>query len=78
MGGGSSFLVELFVQCISLLPVGEPLNREAWQWYYRVVGEERCTVVDTYWQTGKNWPILTIMVKSRTIWLGGVLGCYGL
>ena len=32
--------------------VGEPLNKEAWQWYYSVVGEKRCTVVDTYWQTG--------------------------
>ena len=32
--------------------VGEPLNKEAWQWYHSVVGEKRCTVVDTYWQTG--------------------------
>ncbi len=31
--------------------VGEPINPEAWRWYYRVVGEERCAIVDTYWQT---------------------------
>jgi len=31
--------------------VGEPINPEAWNWYYRVVGEERCPVVDTWWQT---------------------------
>lgn len=31
--------------------VGEPINPEAWNWYYKVVGEERCPVVDTYWQT---------------------------
>jgi acetyl-CoA synthetase len=31
--------------------VGEPINPEAWQWYYRVVGEERCPIVDTWWQT---------------------------
>ncbi|XP_064403228.1 acetyl-coenzyme A synthetase 2-like, mitochondrial [Halichondria panicea] len=31
--------------------VGEPLNREAWLWYNNVVGREKCTVVDTYWQT---------------------------
>uniref|UniRef100_A0A8C0E8I7 Acetyl-coenzyme A synthetase n=1 Tax=Bubo bubo TaxID=30461 RepID=A0A8C0E8I7_BUBBB len=31
--------------------VGEPINPEAWLWYYRVVGEERCPVVDTFWQT---------------------------
>lgn len=31
--------------------VGEPINPEAWLWYHRVVGEERCPVVDTWWQT---------------------------
>ncbi len=31
--------------------VGEPINPEAWSWYWRVVGDERCPVVDTWWQT---------------------------
>ena len=31
--------------------VGEPINPEAWRWYHRVVGDERCPVVDTWWQT---------------------------
>ncbi len=31
--------------------VGEPINPEAWEWYYHVVGEERCPIVDTWWQT---------------------------
>ena len=31
--------------------VGEPINPEAWEWYWRVVGEERCPVIDTWWQT---------------------------
>lgn len=31
--------------------VGEPINPEAWEWYYRVIGEERCPIVDTWWQT---------------------------
>ncbi len=31
--------------------VGEPINPEAWMWYYRVVGNERCPIVDTWWQT---------------------------
>ena len=31
--------------------VGEPINPEAWRWYYRVVGDERCPIVDTWWQT---------------------------
>ena len=31
--------------------VGEPINPEAWEWYYHVVGEQRCPIVDTWWQT---------------------------
>jgi len=31
--------------------VGEPINPEAWQWYHQVVGEQKCTIVDTWWQT---------------------------
>jgi len=39
-------------QSIRLLgSVGEPINPEAWEWYWRVVGDERCPVVDTWWQT---------------------------
>ncbi len=34
-----------------LASVGEPINPEAWLWYWRVVGEERCPVIDTWWQT---------------------------
>ena len=33
---------------------GEPLNDEAWHWYDKVVGEGRGTVIDTWWQTGKE------------------------
>ncbi len=39
--------------------VGEPINPEAWQWYYRVVGEERCPIVDTWWQTETGGHLLT-------------------
>ena len=35
----------------SVFPVGEPLNHEAWEWYYNVIGEKRCDIVDTWWQT---------------------------
>lgn len=31
--------------------VGEPINEEAWQWFYKYVGKERCSIVDTWWQT---------------------------
>lgn len=39
--------------------VGEPINPEAWEWYYRVVGEERCPIVDTWWQTETGAHLLT-------------------
>jgi acetyl-CoA synthetase len=39
--------------------VGEPINPEAWRWYYEVVGKSRCTVVDTYWQTESGGHLLT-------------------
>ncbi len=39
--------------------VGEPINPEAWEWYYRVVGEERCPIVDTWWQTETGGHMLT-------------------
>ncbi len=39
--------------------VGEPINPEAWEWYYRVVGEERCPVVDTWWQTETGGILIT-------------------
>ena len=31
--------------------VGEPINPEAWRWYHRVIGDERCPIIDTWWQT---------------------------
>ncbi len=39
--------------------VGEPINPEAWEWYYRVVGERRCPVVDTWWQTETGGILIT-------------------
>jgi acetyl-CoA synthetase len=39
--------------------VGEPINPEAWEWYYRVVGEERCPIVDTWWQTETGGHLIT-------------------
>jgi len=38
---------------------GEPINPEAWNWYYRVVGNQRCPIVDTFWQTETGAPMLT-------------------
>ncbi len=39
--------------------VGEPINPEAWEWYYKVVGESRCPIVDTWWQTETGGILIT-------------------
>lgn len=39
--------------------VGEPINPEAWEWYHRVVGERRCPIVDTWWQTETGGIMIT-------------------
>ena len=52
MGLGNEYVNRTSRRSLRLLgSVGEPINPEAWEWYYRVVGETRCPVVDTWWQT---------------------------
>jgi len=52
MAKGDDFVKQSSRDSLRLLgSVGEPINPEAWEWYYRVVGDERCPVVDTWWQT---------------------------
>ena len=42
--------------------VGEPINSEAWEWYYHVVGEGRCPLVDTWWQTETGGILITPLI----------------
>jgi acetyl-CoA synthetase len=42
-----------------LATVGEPINPEAWEWYHRVIGEGRCPIVDTWWQTETGGILIT-------------------
>ena len=52
MGAGEALVKATSRASLRLLgSVGEPINPEAWEWYYRVVGEGRCPIVDTWWQT---------------------------
>ena len=52
MGAGDDFVTKTDRSSLRLLgSVGEPINPEAWEWYYQVVGESRCPIVDTWWQT---------------------------
>ncbi|MES9894578.1 MAG: acetate--CoA ligase [Candidatus Thiodiazotropha endolucinida] len=47
--------------------VGEPINPEAWEWYHRVVGDERCPIVDTWWQTETGAHMLTPLPGATTL-----------
>ncbi|MEB4592226.1 acetate--CoA ligase [Candidatus Thiothrix sp. Deng01] len=47
--------------------VGEPINPEAWEWYYNVVGDGRCPIVDTWWQTETGAHMLTPLPGATTL-----------
>ncbi|MSO64507.1 MAG: acetate--CoA ligase [Alphaproteobacteria bacterium] len=47
--------------------VGEPINPEAWEWYHRVVGERRCPIVDTWWQTETGGILITPLPGATTL-----------
>jgi len=44
--------------------VGEPINPEAWEWYYHVIGDSRCPIVDTWWQTETGGILITPLVGA--------------
>ena len=53
--------------------VGEPINEEAWMWYYEVVGEKRCPVIDTWWQTETGATLITSLpgaMAQKPSWAG--------
>jgi acetyl-CoA synthetase len=60
MGAGDDHVKSTKRKSLKLLgTVGEPINPEAWEWYYHVVGEERCPIVDTWWQTETGGILIT-------------------
>lgn len=60
MGRGDEFVTRSKRSKLRLLgSVGEPINPEAWEWYYHVVGQERCPIVDTWWQTETGGILIT-------------------
>ena len=62
MGAGNELVKQTSRSSLKILgTVGEPINPEAWEWYYSVVGEERCPVVDTWWQTETGGHMITPM-----------------
>jgi acetyl-CoA synthetase len=60
MSQGDDFVKSTSRQSLRLLgSVGEPINPEAWEWYYHVVGDARCPIVDTWWQTETGGIMIT-------------------
>ncbi len=60
MGGGEEPVKKTSRASLRLLgTVGEPINPEAWEWYRRVVGDHRCPIVDTWWQTETGGILIT-------------------
>ena len=60
MGMGNDYITSTSRSSIKLLgTVGEPINPEAWEWYYQEVGEGRSPIVDTWWQTETGGHMLT-------------------
>jgi acetyl-CoA synthetase len=47
--------------------VGEPINPEAWEWYYKVVGDSRCPIVDTWWQTETGAHMITPLPGAHAL-----------
>ena len=70
-----SALLSLLTLLSCAVAVGEPINHEAWEWLHRVVGDSRCTLVDTWWQTGE--PVRGGRLSPMGAWrLGrGARGC---
>jgi acetyl-CoA synthetase len=60
MGAGEGPVKQTSRASLRLLgSVGEPINPEAWEWYHRVVGDKRCPIVDTWWQTETGGILIT-------------------
>jgi acetyl-CoA synthetase len=47
--------------------VGEPINPEVWKWYYRIIGKEKCPIIDTWWQTETGGMMISALPGIETI-----------
>ncbi|MFA5949314.1 MAG: acetate--CoA ligase [Hyphomicrobium sp.] len=68
MGAGDDLVKRTDRSSLRLLgSVGEPINPEAWDWYHRVVGDDRCPIVDTWWQTETGGILITPLPGATTL-----------
>ena len=68
MGQGDDYVTSTSRASLKLLgSVGEPINPEAWEWYHGVVGERRCPIVDTWWQTETGGIMITPLAGATDL-----------
>ena len=68
MGQGDEFVTQTSRKSLRILgTVGEPINPEAWNWYYKVVGDSRCPIVDTWWQTETGGHMMTPLPGAHAL-----------
>jgi len=83
MAFGLDFVKDKDLSSLKVLgSVGEPINEEAWQWYYKNIGKEKCPIVDTWWQTETGGIMITSFAgvtpqkpAHATLPMPGVLPC---
>ena len=68
MSQGDEFVSKTSRESLKLLgSVGEPINPEAWEWYYQIVGKKRCPIVDTWWQTETGGIMITPLPGATSL-----------
>ncbi len=68
MGQGDDFVTQTSRSSLRILgSVGEPINPEAWGWYYNIVGDKKCPIVDTWWQTETGGALITPLIGATTL-----------
>ncbi len=68
MAAGDEFVKKTARKSLRVLgSVGEPINPEAWEWYYNVVGDARCPIVDTWWQTETGGHLITPLPGAHAL-----------
>ena len=68
MGAGDDYVNRASLKDLRLLgSVGEPINPEAWEWYYNIVGKKKCPIVDTWWQTETGGIMITPLAGATNL-----------
>ncbi len=68
MRAGDKYVEKCDLSSLRVLgTVGEPINPKAWDWYYKIVGQERCPIVDTWWQTETGGVMITPLPGATSL-----------